>query len=117
MSLVEYAKSEMKLAGLYDEDADYGGMIPDAVMALVEAHSKQGHSGGSHHVVLQIFNRVINFKPLTPIDSNPETWMEVGSNVWQSKRSPTLFSVDAGQTWYDLDDPEKTNWPEPKDPQ
>ena len=114
MSLKEHAENEMRLAGLYDSDSDYGGMIPEAVMALVQAHREQGHSGGSHWLTLEIFNKVINYKTLTPINSDPNTWMEVGTGVWQSNRSPGFFSTDGGKTFYDLDDPEKKNWPENK---
>ena len=111
-NLVAHAEREMKLAGLYDKDADYGGMIPTAVMALVKAHAEQGHSGMSYSLTMAIFNKVINFKTLTPITSDPETWMEVGPGQWQSKRCPSTFSVDGGKSWYDLDDPEKKNFPE-----
>jgi hypothetical protein len=116
MSLVEHAEREMKLAGLYDKDADYGGMIPEAIMALVKAHADQGHSGGSHAITLQIFNRVINFKTLTPIGSTPDEWFKhdyqnAGADCWQNIRQSSVFSEDGGKTWYDLDDPEKKNFP------
>lgn len=106
-NLADHAEREMRLAGLYDKDADYGGAIPQAVMALIDAHSKQGHSGMSHHLTLAIFNKVANFKTLTPITSNPEEWMDVteamGRPFWQSKRQPSVFSEDGGATWYDND--------------
>lgn len=104
----------MKKAGLYDADADYGGAIPEAVMALVKAHSEQGHSGGSHWVTLGVFNKVINYKTLTPLTSSPDEWCEVSPGVWQSNRQPDAFSENGGQTWYCLDDPEKKNWPKQK---
>jgi D-serine dehydratase len=115
-NLMKHAECEMRKAGLYDADSDYGGMIPEAVLALVKAHSEQGHSCGSHHVVLQIFNRVVNFKTLTPISSDPSEWFKhdyqtAGSDCWQNTRQPSVFSQDGGKTWYDLDDPEKKNWP------
>lgn len=113
-NLIRHAESEMRRAGLYDKDADYGGLIPEAVMALIEAHSKQGHSGGSHWVTLDVFNRVINFKTLSAITSDPSEWMEISKDIWQSNREPATFSVDAGKTWYNLDDPEKKNWPKNK---
>ena len=114
--LVEHAEYEMRKAGLYDGDADYGGMIPEAVMALVKTHAEQGHSGGSHYLVLEIFNQVANYKTLTPLSSDPDEWFKhdyqvAGENCWQSKRQPSVFSQDGGQTWYDLDDPEKKNFP------
>lgn len=111
MSFVTHAKKEMELAGLYDRNADYDGNIPEAVMALVEAHSKWGHSGGSHYVTLEIFNKLINYKTLTPINSDPTTWVEVSQGLWQSNRQGTCFSENGGQTWYDIDDPEKKNFP------
>lgn len=117
--LIEHADREMRLAGLYNGDSDYAGMIPDAVMALVEAHSKQDHSGGSHGLTLEIFNRVINFKTLTPIGSTPDEWFKhdyqtAGRDCWQNIRQSSVFSQDGGKTWYDIDDPEKKNWPEHK---
>ena len=110
-NLVKHAENEMRLAGLYDADADYGGMIPEAVMKLVRAHAEEGHSGASHGLTLQVFNRVINFKTLTPINSDPSTWSEVSPGVWQSTRQSSCFSEDGGNTWYDLYDPEKKNFP------
>lgn len=103
MALIGHAEREMRAAGLYDDDADYGGLIPQAVMALVRAHSEQGHSGGSHYLVLSIFNKVINFKPLTPIGSTPDEWVHVGDKLWQNSRAYSVFSEDGGKTWYDID--------------
>lgn len=116
MNLINHAKREMELAGLYDKDADYGGMIPAAVMALVEAHAKEDHSGGSHWLVLQIFNKVINFKTLMPIGSTKDEWFKhddqtAGKDCWQNIRQSSVFSQDGGDTWYDIDDPDKKNWP------
>ena len=113
--LIAHAEKEMRSAGLYDADADYEGMIPRAVMDLVEAHSKHGHSGASHWLVMEIFNKVINFKLLTPVTDNPDEWMDIydggkGPNpepLWQSRRQPSLFSNDAGKSYYDLDEKDR----------
>lgn len=113
-NLIEHAEREMRLAGLYDKGADYGGMLPDAVMALVKAHSQEGHSGMSHAITLRIFNLVINFKTLGPITNNPDEWMDVseiggpnGKPGWQNRRDPSLFSNDSGKTYYSVDDKER----------
>jgi hypothetical protein len=45
MSLVKHAKRELRLAGLFDNDSDYNGMIGDAVMELIKILSKQGCNG------------------------------------------------------------------------
>mgnify|MGYP001440877129 CR=1 FL=1 len=118
MSLIEHAEREMRLAGLYDDDSDYGGMIPEAVMTLVKAVSGQGHSGGSISVVLAVFDKIVRFKPLTTLTSNPEDWIDrtdiSGRPSWQSIRNATVFSEDGGKTWYDIEDPEEENWPKAK---
>jgi hypothetical protein len=105
-TLTEYAKTELELAGLFDEDADYGGLIAQSVVELIEVFAKQGHSGFSGPQVAYIFNKLALFQPLTAITSNPDEWLdrteESGCPMWQSKRSPSVFSKDAGQTWYDL---------------
>ncbi len=106
MSLIEHAERELRLAGLYDADSDYGGMIPAAVMDLVVAHARQGHSGASASLVLQIFTRLADFKALSPLTSNPEEWRDVSSAMgcpkWQNIRQSSTFSDDGGKTWNDL---------------
>lgn len=115
-NLMKHAEREMRLAGLYDADADYGGLIPEAVMALVKAHSEQGHSGGSHALTLQIFNRVANFKTLTPIGPDPQEWNRLPENIsgpeptWQNNRQSSVFSLDGGKTWYDIDTKKRPWW-------
>lgn len=107
--LTDYAKRELELAGMYDDDADYGGgRIADCVLKLVEAFASQGHSGGSAAMTLGIFDTVARFRPLSPLTSDPSEWMEVGSGMWQCRRAPSVFSKDGGKTWYDLDEPRVT---------
>lgn len=65
MSVREDAKRNLELAGLFDADADYNGMIGTAVMKLVDTHLNEGHSGMSHEMCLYIFNKVIRGQPLT----------------------------------------------------
>ena len=83
-------------------------MIGEAVMDLIKVFSKQGHSGFSATMVLNIFSKVANFKPLTKITSDPSEWNDIsetsGKPMWQSNRQPSLFSEDRGKTWYDIDE-------------
>jgi len=113
-NLYQHALRELKLAGLFDSDADYGGMMGKAVMDMVEAFCKQGHSGGSASIVLQIMPKLLKFENLTPITSSPDDWMNVceyygtdkgfKEDMWQCKRNPALFSTDGGKTYYHLDE-------------
>lgn len=45
--------------GLYDPDSDYGGMIGKAVEDLSLSWSKQGHSGMSAEITLEVFNELM----------------------------------------------------------
>lgn len=108
-NLVRHAREEMRRAGLYDEDADYEGMIPPAVMGVVERFAADHHSGGSAALVLAILDKVLRFQPLTPLTNDPAEWQQVemanlARAMWQSRRQHEAFSHDGGRTYYLLDD-------------
>lgn len=65
MSVREDAKLNLEMAGLFNKDSDYGGMIGDAVMKLVNTHFDEGHSGFSHEMALAVFNKVVRGHALT----------------------------------------------------
>lgn len=104
--LIAHARRELELAGLFDADADYGGAPAQIVMQLVEVLAGQGLSGGSHGLVMALFNQVATFKPLTPLTSEPAEWIDrseiSGEPMWQNRRDSAMFSRDGGQTWYNV---------------
>lgn len=110
-SLVDYAKSELERAGLFDKDSDYEGMLGDAVLDLVKVFAKQGHSGFSAGQTLRIFNKVARYQPLTPLTFAADEWNDVsefsGRPMWQNKRDSTIFSKDGGKTHYSIEADEK----------
>ncbi|GAA3940481.1 hypothetical protein [Hymenobacter algoricola] len=108
-TLVYHARAEMKAAGLWEEDADYGGDVANAVMQLIQVLSYQGHSGGSHALTMDLFSKLAHFKPLGPLTNNPDEWMSLeyaDDPTWQSRRQSDAFSKDGGKTYYTLDGPE-----------
>jgi hypothetical protein len=111
MSLAAHAKYELEKAGLFAPDSDYGGELGPCILGCVEKFASYGHSGGSAAITVAALERLLRFKTLTPITSDPSEWMEVSDNVFQNKRNSAYFSVDGGKTFYDLDDPEKKNFP------
>lgn len=104
--LVDHAKHEMDRAGLYDDDADYNGMVAQAVQELVETLAAQRHSGFSAQITLTVFEKVARWDVLTPLTDNPTEWTDVsevmGFHAWQSTRKPSAFSYDDGKTWVDI---------------
>jgi hypothetical protein len=102
--LKDHAKYELEKASLFDKTSDYGGMLGNAIMELCDCFSKQGHSGYSADVVLNLFETLAKFHTLTPITNDHKEWEDVskmsGELLWQNKRDPSFFSKDGGKTWY-----------------
>lgn len=102
-NLVEHAKRELEKTDIADRNGMYGGMLYDSIMEIVETFAKQGHSGASASIAIPVIHKLLRFKPLTPISSDPEEWIdrtkESGRPFWQNKRDPSVFSEDGGKTW------------------
>lgn len=64
MSLLDHANKELQRVGLFDEDADYDGMLGDAVMELITVFANQGHSGMSAEMTIQLFEKLARFSDL-----------------------------------------------------
>lgn len=103
MSLKEHAKKELELAGLFDKDSDYGGMLAEAVMELIEVFSKQGHSGASAPRVLGLFKVLGNYGNLSPLTGHNDEWNDVGNGVFQNKRASAVFKENSSDKAYYLD--------------
>jgi hypothetical protein len=108
MSLIHHAKTELEIAGLFDKDSDYDGMIGEAVMQLIEVFDKQNHSGMSASYVSSIFNKLASFEPLIGITGKDEEWGDVrdlddGNPWYQNKRCPALFKDGQDGKPYYLD--------------
>ena len=83
------------------------GWITD--LKEVEAFSSGGHSGASASYAIGIIEKLLQFKPLSPLTYEPDEWTDVsemsGTPMWQNKRDGEVFSTDGGKTHYSLSDP------------
>jgi len=108
-NFVKHTRRELELAGLFDEDSDYNGMIGEAVLELAQVFSAQGHSGFSAMMVGDIFSRLVKYETLTEndhslnVDQSAISGLPVGTFL-QCSRDPRWFSDDSGATWYNVDD-------------
>ena len=102
MSLVAFAKEELERAGLFDKDSDYGGMLGDAALRMIEQFASEGHSGFSANMAINIFSKLARFEPLTPLTGEDDEWNEVGDGVFQNRRCPTVFK-NAERGAYNID--------------
>jgi hypothetical protein len=110
-NLEEHAERELRRAGLFDEDADYGGKLAPAIMELIRIFAAEGHSGMSAAWSIQLFTRLASFKALTPLTDDSAEWFDVsdfggpsGKPMWQNIRQSSCFSEDGGKTYYDIDE-------------
>lgn len=108
-NLVRHARKELESAGWFDEDSDYDGEVGPAVLNMVKQFTKNGHSGYSANLCLDLFRRVASYKLLSPIN-NPMDENEFIDHTdisnrlcYQSTRLNSLFSMDGGKRWYDID--------------
>lgn len=103
-NLVEHAKYELGLAGLLDSEKDfYGGLTGKAVLELIECFSKQGHSGMSAGIVISLFEKLANFKTISPISGSSEEWSTetFDGETFQNIRLPNLFKKGIyGRAYY-----------------
>lgn len=90
-NLTDFARTELTRAGLFDKDSDYGGLLGNSVMQMVEVFAAAGHSGASAERAILLFERLVNFEPLTPLTGEPDEWVDVGGGLLQNRRCSTIF--------------------------
>ena len=119
--LLEHAREELKLAGYdidspdkeeFETDEDYANACAKNVYKMLEVFSEADHSGFSAQCTLHLFNRLAEFKCLTPLTNNPDEWMKLDPHdtSWQSKRQASCFSDDELKTYYDINAEENREW-------
>ena len=103
MSMLEWAKKEVELAkiieakDLKEGEFDYGGGCYESALKAFKSLAKDGHSGMSIKLTQQILNRLIDGKPLTPIEDSDDIWNEIAYDkedkaiVYQCRRMGSLF--------------------------
>ena len=88
-------KRERELSGNKDE-WDYGCACYESALKALKSLAEDGHSGYSISITKHILNRLIDGKPLTPIEDSDDVWNEVfgmrdSFRTFQYKRMPSLF--------------------------
>lgn len=90
-NLERFARRELEIAGMFDKDGDYGGALGPAIMKMMRAFSKEGHSGFSASMALNAFKRVAAFEPLTPLTGADDEWLEYLPGHFQNTRCGHVF--------------------------
>ena len=92
-NLVTYAKEEMERSWPEAERDEMQQLACDNVLELLQVFSEQGHSGFSGNYVLSVFNKLVHFKPLSPLTGEEDEWYAPGehSGSQQNKRCGSIF--------------------------
>ena len=80
MSMIEWAKNEVRIAcerenpNKKEGEFDYGCACYESALKAYKCLCEDGHSGLSFSITRQILNRLMEGKPLTPIEDREENW-------------------------------------------
>ena len=99
-NLVKHAERELRIAGLFDKDSDYAGLLGPAVLQMVRQFSDEGHSGYSAGLAVSLFQKVARFEPLTPLTGEASEWIDHGDGHLQNNRCSHVFK-DGNEQAYD----------------
>lgn len=103
MNMSEWAKNEIEIACKRErgdknpDEWDYGCACYESAYKAFQSLMEDGHSGYSIGMTKWILNRLIDGKPLTPIEDTPDMWnmrenWDVGGfTTYQCKRMSSLF--------------------------
>lgn len=122
MNMMDFAKSELELLEENcKDDAEALEMqkaVTRDVLSIIQTFVNQKHSGFSADYVLKILDKLLRYKPLSPIEDREEDWedcSEYGLNEKQHKRCPEIFkradgtayllhgkifTEDGGKSWF-----------------
>ena len=105
MNMTEWAKREIEIAckrekeGTEEDKFNYGVACYESALKAFESLCEDGHSGMSIGFTKHILNRLIDGKPLTPIEDTEDVWNDTsryggnddGCRMYQCKRMSSLF--------------------------
>lgn len=103
MDLKDWAEKEIEIACKKENpnrkagEFDYGCACYESALKAFKSLTEDGHSGFSIRITKHILNRLIDGKPLTPIEDTDDTWdreridVHNGHTSYQCKRMSSLF--------------------------
>lgn len=106
MSMTEWAENEVKIACKKEnpnwngKDFDYGCSCYQSALKAYKSLMEDDHSGASFAITRNILERLLNERPLTPIEDNEDVWNEIkgfsdksDETVYQCNRLSSLFKT------------------------
>jgi len=89
------------------DDGDMNGMMRKHLLHMVKEFSEEGHSGFSANYALQCLEKLMRFKPLSPLTGEDDEWYEhnygESGKTYQNKRCSSVFKESKDGEAYDID--------------
>ena len=109
--LVDHARRELALIG---EDE----WLTNGLCKVVAAFAEMGHSGFSAEHSTAVLEKLLRYRPLSPITDDPAEWEDrsemSGERLWQNRRDFRAMSRDGGKTYTLVDEePQDSNSGQP----
>ncbi len=99
----DHALREFEVLGWPGEEESQK-WICDNVLSLLDVLSKQGHSGSSVYYLLELFDQLAKFKPLSPLTGKDDEWNNVSDmseyKLWQNNRDSEVFKEADGKAYW-----------------
>lgn len=97
--MVEYAKRELEK--IKKDCFGVQEFIKNQILEIVEKFSKQYHTSHSATYAVDLLERLLRFKPITPLTGEADEWKKVYGDRFQNVRCSSVFKDEDG-TAYDI---------------
>ena len=98
----DYAIDELTRIGMYDSDDEMNRMMCDHILKMVDVFAEEGHSGFSAEYAISLLEKLLRWKPLSPLTGEDDEWIEHEDNIFQNKRYSCVFKNGKDGQPYDI---------------
>ena len=99
--IIEYAKSELDRIPKGEDDG-MQEMMNNNILEILEKFADQGHSGFSASYAISVLERLMRWKPISPLTGEEDEWITVTESTKRNKRCSSVFLKPDG-TAHDID--------------
>jgi hypothetical protein len=103
--MVEWAKMELDLIGLTEEDP-YNGLMRKHILHMLNEFAEEGHSGFSANYAADILSKLFKWQPISPLTGKDDEWClhDTGKGItYQNNRDSRVFKDGKDGKPYFLD--------------
>ena len=101
--LMQYAFGELKALGSTSASDGMDGMLYNDVIELLAVFVSQGHSNNSAPIILNMFQRLAQFQPLSPLRFTDDEWVAFADGEFQNIRRSCFFKESPHDRVYTIE--------------